>query len=140
MIETDAISPFQRIMKVLRFSEILFSILGIYSFDMIKKPYDQVVKTLSFYFISVSLMMGIGCSAAFIYEKFNDPSQLLHTIIAFAEMIVFLEGFGSYVSATMSTNRINSLTSELQEIVDKGKKRDKPERSILVRCITFFFS
>lgn len=113
-------------MKVLKLNKILFTLLGIHTFDWIKKPYDQFVKTFSFCFFLINLIVGLCCSVAYFYGITNGFSQFdlqKGTMFLSMEVIVFLDNIGSYISIAMNKDKSNSLARELQRLVDQGKKK-----------------
>lgn len=109
-------------MKVLKFSENLFGIVGVHTFRGIKRPYGEYFKAFSFFVISATFGTMFGTSAAYIYQNFRDLSQLAEMIMAFVGVFTCSANFGSYNSIVLRANAVKKLSKELQDIVNKGSE------------------
>lgn len=107
-------------MKVFKFNEIVFSIVGILPSDRFEKPFGETVKTFSFYFHLIGVgVYGTAC-CAYIFGHLTDFSQLADTMMSFVGMFAALANIGSYISVAMNVKNVKKLSNELQKIFDNG--------------------
>lgn len=114
----------QKKLKVLKSNEILFSIVGILSFDRLKKPFDQIIQKFSFYFNAICLGMWGVFSAVYIYGHFSGFSKLQDIIMAFMMVFGALATLGSFLSVASNKEKVEALDDELQEIVEEGSSKN----------------
>lgn len=115
-------------MKTLKFSKIHFTVLGIHTFEWIINPYDRILKTFSICFFLISLVLVSASAAAYIHNNLIVLSQLSNVLMA---LVLTIGSFGcaaSYISVVIKKHKLDTLSSEVQTIFDKGtRKRIKCE-------------
>lgn len=117
---SDAIS---RKMEVLKYSKICFTLLGNYPLDKFKKPYDEIVQTISFYFYFVVLAIFTIFNCDYISENLGDIFRQSDSMVAFIAVIANIGIVGSYVSLIIKLKKFDVLKNQLQEIVNKSKNK-----------------
>lgn len=110
-------------MKVFKSNKILFYVVGILPYHRIKKPYDEIVKAISFVVHSILCVSAVLFSAAYIYGHFTDFSQLPDIILNFVVMFAITATIGAYGSVAINAEKVKLLNNELQQIVTKGNAK-----------------
>lgn len=111
-------------MEVLKFSKLCFTILGIFRFKQIAKPYGKLVSKFSFYFFFIGLGIFFAVNVTYLYQNFENFSQVPDLMISFVCIVASYSFTGSYISSIVTKKKkMENLNKELQEIVDSGKNQ-----------------
>lgn len=109
-------------MKVLQLNKLFFTILGLYPFHQIKKPYDAIIQTFSFYFVFIIFGAFVCAIVTYIYQHFHSLPELPDVMLAFIALVGSQSIYGSYVSSiVLNKRKLDDLTDELQKSVDRGE-------------------
>lgn len=107
-------------MKVLKYSEIYLTFLGICS-NRLNENTNEFLKTFNSYFFLVGFIGPLyGCSAAYIYENFSDLTTVTNALIVLSAGVASV---GSFVSVGLNMKNVKLLHNKLQKIVDDSKTK-----------------